>query len=213
MRSMLAISPRLTVPRRAAGCERGIHKSGSNCPRLIASSGAGSAPGLAVIQPRPVSARCWRTGENSASSGVSSQTTSTSAPAAADRSADAVLTVRASGRAAGMTNRSRGPALVAGQEHFADALTRLACAAVTVTDPATGRVIGVVDVTCTAVNASPLMLPLVKRDRKRTRLNSSHRTNSYAVFCLKKKKPCTVSVTAKQRLDQNHDNHHCAALC
>src|SRR5207248_9201647 len=26
------------------------------------------------------------------------------------------------------------------------------------------------------------------RDRKSTRLNSSHRTNSYAVFCLKKKK-------------------------
>src|SRR5437867_6571257 len=28
----------------------------------------------------------------------------------------------------------------------------------------------------------------VKRDRKSTRLNSSHRTISYAVFCLKKKK-------------------------
>src|SRR5207248_10905811 len=29
-------------------------------------------------------------------------------------------------------------------------------------------------------------LPLVVRDRKSTRLNSSHRTISYAVFCLKK---------------------------
>src|SRR5437867_10133704 len=28
---------------------------------------------------------------------------------------------------------------------------------------------------------------LLKRDRKSTRLNSSHRTISYAVFCLKKK--------------------------
>src|SRR5437762_11445259 len=28
----------------------------------------------------------------------------------------------------------------------------------------------------------------VHRDRKSTRLNSSHRCNSYAVFCLKKKK-------------------------
>src|SRR5207248_11261850 len=28
-----------------------------------------------------------------------------------------------------------------------------------------------------------------QRDRKSTRLNSSHRTISYAVFCLKKKKP------------------------
>src|SRR5437762_9869590 len=29
----------------------------------------------------------------------------------------------------------------------------------------------------------------LKRDRKSTRLNSSHRCSSYAVFCLKKKKP------------------------
>ena len=65
--------------------------------------------------------------------------------------------------AIGTAIAGRGPALVAGQEHFADALTRLACAAVTVTDPATGRVIGVVDVTCAADDASPLMLPLVKR--------------------------------------------------
>jgi transcriptional regulator of acetoin/glycerol metabolism len=57
----------------------------------------------------------------------------------------------------------RGPAQVEGHEHFADALTRLACAAVPVTDPATARVIGVVDLTCAAEDASPLMLPLVKR--------------------------------------------------
>ena len=65
--------------------------------------------------------------------------------------------------AIGTAIAGRGPTLVAGQEHFADALTRLACAAVTVADPATGRVIGVVDVTCAAGKASPLMLPLVKR--------------------------------------------------
>src|SRR5207248_5739995 len=37
---------------------------------------------------------------------------------------------------------------------------------------------------------------LHKTDRKSTRLNSSHRTISYAVFCLKKKKnsqPCTIT--------------------
>src|SRR3712207_7533589 len=36
--------------------------------------------------------------------------------------------------------------------------------------------------------------PLMRRalgDRKSTRLNSSHAHNSYAVFCLKKKKKCT----------------------
>src|SRR5437763_8925066 len=32
-------------------------------------------------------------------------------------------------------------------------------------------------------------------DRKSTRLNSSHRCSSYAVFCLKKKKLCTIRTT------------------
>src|SRR5207248_678189 len=34
--------------------------------------------------------------------------------------------------------------------------------------------------------------PLAERDRKSTRLNSSHRTTSYAVSCLKKKTPHTL---------------------
>src|SRR5256885_13184384 len=34
-----------------------------------------------------------------------------------------------------------------------------------------------------------------KRDRKSTRLNSSHLVISYAVFCLKKKKDDSVSIT------------------
>src|SRR5207248_11163852 len=34
---------------------------------------------------------------------------------------------------------------------------------------------------------SPFVLQEFERDRKSTRLNSSHRTISYAVFCLKKK--------------------------
>src|SRR5437867_10161711 len=33
---------------------------------------------------------------------------------------------------------------------------------------------------------NPEALPMVLEDRKSTRLNSSHRTISYAVFCLKK---------------------------
>src|SRR5205814_4950606 len=36
------------------------------------------------------------------------------------------------------------------------------------------------------------------RDRKSTRLNSSHLGISYAVFCLKKKKPATSSVALDQ---------------
>src|SRR5256885_6529465 len=35
-------------------------------------------------------------------------------------------------------------------------------------------------------------VPLAGRDRKSTRLNSSHLVISYAVFCLKKKKICIV---------------------
>src|SRR5437762_6046024 len=38
------------------------------------------------------------------------------------------------------------------------------------------------------VEAVALGLQLLLRDRKSTRLNSSHRCISYAVFCLKKKK-------------------------
>src|SRR5437773_6063275 len=41
-----------------------------------------------------------------------------------------------------------------------------------------------------ADNATAVRVPLIRdlRDRKSTRLNSSHITISYAVFCLKKKK-------------------------
>src|SRR5207248_11633378 len=52
--------------------------------------------------------------------------------------------------------------------------------------------------------------PMVVRDRKSTRLNSSHRTISYAVFCLKKKnkklKQRTVSLHMCAALTQRH---HC----
>src|SRR5437867_3316169 len=37
------------------------------------------------------------------------------------------------------------------------------------------------------IDTSPEFYPEIVRDRKSTRLNSSHRTISYAVFCLKKK--------------------------
>jgi transcriptional regulator of acetoin/glycerol metabolism/DNA-binding CsgD family transcriptional regulator len=65
--------------------------------------------------------------------------------------------------AIGTAIQRHGPSVVYGPEHFANALITMACAAVTVTDPASGRVLGVVDLTCTAENASPLMLPLAKR--------------------------------------------------
>lgn len=56
----------------------------------------------------------------------------------------------------------RGEAVVHGPEHFADALIEMACSAITVRDPNSGRVLGTVDVTCDAEHASPLMLALAK---------------------------------------------------
>src|SRR5437899_8714696 len=46
--------------------------------------------------------------------------------------------------------------------------------------------------------AAPLPRVAVSRDRKSTRLNSSHLGSSYAVFCLKKKK----SIHGSQQLPQ-----------
>src|SRR5438094_3140482 len=41
-------------------------------------------------------------------------------------------------------------------------------------------------------------------DRKSTRLNSSHRTISYAVFCLKKKKTTMTTTTPPSRQRRRH---------
>src|SRR2546429_30174 len=73
MTSMRVSSSRLIVPRRAAVCSAGTHTSGSNSPRLMASSGAGSASRLVTSQPRPASARGGRIREDSASGGGSIQ--------------------------------------------------------------------------------------------------------------------------------------------
>jgi transcriptional regulator of acetoin/glycerol metabolism/DNA-binding CsgD family transcriptional regulator len=55
------------------------------------------------------------------------------------------------------------PSFVDGGEHFADALTPMACAAAPVTDSRTGRLLGVVDLTCETSDATPLMLPFIRR--------------------------------------------------
>src|SRR2546427_8545837 len=49
-----------------------------------------------------------------------------------------------------------------------------------------------------------------RRDRKSTRLNSSHSQISYAVFCLKKKKKTqksTYYIHKKTHIDRAHENH------
>lgn len=57
----------------------------------------------------------------------------------------------------------RKPTAVAGGEHFADALTTMACAGVPITDPRCGRVLGVIDLTSLAADSSGLMLPFATR--------------------------------------------------
>src|SRR2546430_10744442 len=46
--------------------------------------------------------------------------------------------------------------------------------------------------------------PAVERDRKSTRLNSSHSQISYAVFCLKKKKKHTTTLNHTDTTDLTH---------
>jgi DNA-binding CsgD family transcriptional regulator len=65
--------------------------------------------------------------------------------------------------AIGTALQQRRPALVQGAEHFADALTTMACAAAPVVDPRSGRLLGAVDLTCWAGDGSPLMLTLAAR--------------------------------------------------
>src|SRR2546422_4318212 len=48
--------------------------------------------------------------------------------------------------------------------------------------------------------------PMTLRDRKSTRLNSSHGYISYAVFCLKKKKKTDLSLLRHHYIRQNHPN-------
>jgi sigma-54 dependent transcriptional regulator, acetoin dehydrogenase operon transcriptional activator AcoR len=64
--------------------------------------------------------------------------------------------------AIGTAIAQRAPSVVTGTEHFAEALTSMACAAIPVTDGA-GETIGVIDLTCAAEDFNPLLLPFAKR--------------------------------------------------
>jgi DNA-binding CsgD family transcriptional regulator len=54
----------------------------------------------------------------------------------------------------------RGPCAVEGDEHFATALTGVACAGAPVVDPRSGRILGVIGLTCLLGEASALLLPI-----------------------------------------------------
>src|SRR2546429_3015946 len=54
----------------------------------------------------------------------------------------------------------------------------------------------------------PCLTTLVSRDRKSTRLNSSHGYISYAVFCLKKKKKRNTNSSPNNFADETKQTSH-----
>ena len=54
------------------------------------------------------------------------------------------------------------PTFIRGDEHYVGTLGRLACAGAPIRDPVTGRIVGVVDLTCWAGQSDPLLFTLAK---------------------------------------------------
>src|SRR3712207_8335811 len=85
--------------------------------------------------------------------------------------------------------RSQGHEGVAGARHPRAQPAPLGAQHQHNTSAVVGQVVGL----ARGVGAVDPRLPLLRLDRKSTRLNSSHANISYAVFCLKKKKQkCTL---------------------
>jgi DNA-binding CsgD family transcriptional regulator len=68
--------------------------------------------------------------------------------------------------AIGTALEQQAPSIVMGSEHFADALTQMACAAAPIISPITGSVLGAIDLTCAAEGAHSMMLALAKRSAR-----------------------------------------------
>lgn len=62
----------------------------------------------------------------------------------------------------GTTLETGQPVFIRGSEHYVGTLGRLACAGSPIRDPLTRRILGVVDLTCWARNADPLLFVLAK---------------------------------------------------
>jgi DNA-binding CsgD family transcriptional regulator len=81
----------------------------------------------------------------------------------------------------GMAARVRGPALVRGFEHYADAFTHITCASRAVVDPFSGQVLGVVNMTVVDPAPWELMGALVGRVVHETRSRLLHEAGSKSV--------------------------------
>lgn len=62
----------------------------------------------------------------------------------------------------GTTLATGEPTFIRGSEHYVETLGRLACAGSPVRDPISGKVVGIVDLTCWARDSDPLLLTLAK---------------------------------------------------
>jgi sigma-54 dependent transcriptional regulator, acetoin dehydrogenase operon transcriptional activator AcoR len=67
----------------------------------------------------------------------------------------------------GTALEGRGPAEVFGHEHYVEHLEDLACAGAPIHDPITGKLVGVIDLTCWRVDANPLMVAAATTAAKR----------------------------------------------
>lgn len=81
----------------------------------------------------------------------------------------------------GTTLETRLPTFIRGSEHYLGPLGRLACAGSPIRDPMTGRLLGVVDLTCWASQADPLLFVLAKSagsqiEDRITALHNEHET-------------------------------------
>src|SRR5207253_10057904 len=81
---------------------------------------------------------------------------------------------------------NRVPAMVRHLNRLATADTNISCSSESMTPMSTPRKITNTTITPVAFLSSSQLGQVTLRDRKSTRLNSSHVAISYAVFCLKK---------------------------
>jgi transcriptional regulator of acetoin/glycerol metabolism len=91
----------------------------------------------------------------------------------------------------GTALEARGPAQVFGHEHFVERLEELACAGAPIRHPVTGKVLGVVDLTCWRRDAGPLLVAtaatLTRRVEEMLMAQSGQRElavlNDYLIAC------------------------------
>ena len=97
----------------------------------------------------------------------------------------------------GTALEARGPAQVFGHEHYVERLEELACAGAPIRHPVTGKVLGVVDLTCWQRDAGPLLVAtagtLTRRIEQMLLEQSGQRElavlNDYLVACRRNRGP------------------------